>query len=330
MAVRNVAVDKGWRLMATDLGLSTDRILRRAELPLDLFEREVGRLTVDEYLRLWKGFEDEADDPLLPLRVGSAISPELFNPPIFAAFCSPSLAVAIRRIAVYKRLCAPMRVTVEEDDRGLHIGWEWDDPSVESSLQFKAVELIFVIQLARIGTRRRVVPTRIVFNELPMPLAEYREFIGVTPEVGPVHGVSFSKEDAHAPFLTASEAMWATFEPELRRQLAELESKESVSERVRTVLLESLPSGEVGASEVAKRLGMSRRSLQRHLKAEGVSFRSLVQGVRERLSRHYLTTTNLEYGEIAFLLGFDETSSFFRAFRQWTGTTPQTLRLSMG
>lgn len=77
---------------------------------------------------------------------------------------------------------------------------------------------------------------------------------------------------------------------------------------------------------VARRLGMSRRSLQRHLEREGQSYKSLLQATRQALARHYLVKTDLPTAEISFLLGFDEPNSFFRAFRGWTGQTPDSMR----
>lgn len=74
---------------------------------------------------------------------------------------------------------------------------------------------------------------------------------------------------------------------------------------------------------------MSRRTLQRRLEDEGESFRSLSNGTREKLARHYLKHSTLTSGEIAFLLGFEEPNSFFRAFHEWTGQTPEAARQAM-
>ena len=101
----------------------------------------------------------------------------------------------------------------------------------------------------------------------------------------------------------------------------------SVGQRVRTVLLRALPSGQVGIDRVATRLAMSRRSLQRHLQAEGLSYQLVLRETRLSLARHYLSKTELPSSEISFLLGFDEPNSFYRAFRQWTGHTPEDSRL---
>jgi len=59
---------------------------------------------------------------------------------------------------------------------------------------------------------------------------------------------------------------------------------------------------------------------------ESVSYQGLVAAVREELARHYLTRTELSNAEISFLLGFEDPNSFFRAFRDWTGATPEATR----
>ncbi|MFT6230920.1 MAG: AraC-like DNA-binding protein [Myxococcota bacterium] len=181
-------------------------------------------------------------------------------------------------------------------------------------------------QIARIGTRERICPVRVIS---PIPLGQqeaYTDFFGVVPEVGTETRLVFTKEGANKPFLTASEELWQTFEPMLRRRLSKLESETPIVERTQSVLLECLPSGEAVLNQAARRLGMSGRTLQRRLEKEGVSFRQVVQSTRERLAQHYLTHTAIPYGEVAFLLGFDEPSSFFRAFRTWTGSTPNAIR----
>jgi AraC-like DNA-binding protein len=77
---------------------------------------------------------------------------------------------------------------------------------------------------------------------------------------------------------------------------------------------------------IASRLAMSKRTLQRRLGEEGMTFQSLVNQTREALARHYLSQTTLSNGEISFLLGFEDPNSFFRAFHDWTGITPDVLR----
>jgi AraC-like DNA-binding protein len=325
-----VSLEAGWLLVLRDLGIQPDNVLRRAGLPQDLFTRENARLSVEDYFRLWDGLEVEAADPTLPIRLAEAVSPEAFHPPVFAALCSPDLSTAVRRIAEYKRLVAPMTLRVEERADGLFVGPRWDDPEVQLPPSLAALELTFWVRLARIATREPIRPVK-VESPCPMePADAYETFFGVVPHSGGEHGVTFSTADAKRPFLTASEAMWDVFEPELRRRLTKLDASAPLAERIRSVLLESLPSGEANMEVTARRLGLSSRTLQRRLKQEGSSFKEIVRLTRERLARHYVTKTKLAYAEISFLIGFEEPGSFFRAFREWTGETPDSVRHSVG
>ncbi len=92
------------------------------------------------------------------------------------------------------------------------------------------------------------------------------------------------------------------------------------------VLLELLPSGEATIEAVAGRLALSKRTLQRRLTDERESFRTVLNRTREGLARHYLAKTDISGGEIAFLLGFEDPNSFFRAFHEWTGQTAESVR----
>jgi AraC-like DNA-binding protein len=121
--------------------------------------------------------------------------------------------------------------------------------------------------------------------------------------------------------------MWEVFEPGLRQRLSALDEQASTSDRVRAVLLEMLPAGMSSIDAVAQRLALSKRSLQRHLGDESVSFQDVLNQVRQELAQHYLVNSNISPGEISWLLGFQESNSFVRAFRSWTGKTPSAYRL---
>jgi AraC-like DNA-binding protein len=74
--------------------------------------------------------------------------------------------------------------------------------------------------------------------------------------------------------------------------------------------------------DVAQELGLSARTLQRRLTDAGITFQELVEETRRELARHYLKQRNVELNEAAFLLGFEDANSFFRAFQGWEGTSP--------
>jgi AraC-like DNA-binding protein len=319
------ALDGSWRALLADFGVRAEDVLRRAGLPDDLLQRESTRLDTPAFVRFCEAVAVEVNDPLLPLKFGQRLSTGAFSPPVFAALCSPNLEVAAQRLARFKPLVAPVEIGVTRD-AGLTLTWRWLEPAFTPPWALLAADAVFLVELARVGTRHPVRPTRVALPVLPEPIGPYEDFLGVRLTRADVLTVSFLAADAARPFLTASQAMWDVFEPELRRRLADLEGAATFAQRARAVLLEALPSGSFAVDQVARRLGVSGRTLQRRLGDEGTSFQEVVRATREELALHYLQRTRLSSSEIAFLLGFEEPSSFFRAFHAWTGQTPEGAR----
>ena len=98
--------------------------------------------------------------------------------------------------------------------------------------------------------------------------------------------------------------------------------------RVEGIIPQLLPHGRVELSEVARQLGMSSRTLSRKLRDEGVTFAEILDRLRSALAQRYLSDRELPVTQIAWLLGYQEVSSFTHAFKRWTGTTPREFRLS--
>ncbi|MDF2697528.1 MAG: transcriptional regulator, AraC family protein [Labilithrix sp.] len=105
------------------------------------------------------------------------------------------------------------------------------------------------------------------------------------------------------------------------------EAGPSFAERVRRYIAEELKGREPSQADVARALGTSERTLQRRLKDEGRTFAEILDAVRRELASRYLGDPKLAIYEIAFLLGYAETSSFHRAFKRWTGEGPNEFRL---
>lgn len=323
------AVSPGWQVLLTDLGLRPANILRRAGLPDDLLGRTKAALSTDEYFRLWRGIETESGDPALPLRIGEALSVEVFDPPIFAALCSPNLNIALGRIATYKRLVCPMVLHLDVGSRTTTLELEWLDASVKPPAGLAGFELVFFVQLARMATRTRICPLKVKSPQVLEPKDEFAEYFGTRVMRGERPFLSFASSDAELPFLTANEEMWKTFEPHLKKRLSELDEFASTTDRVHAALLELLPVGSASVESVSHKLGTSTRTLQRRLNRERQSFQTVLNRTREDLARHYLKTSDMTGAEISFLLGFEDPNSFFRAFREWTGETPESVRLAV-
>src|SRR5262245_34155240 len=108
--------------------------------------------------------------------------------------------------------------------------------------------------------------------------------------------------------------------------LEKLQRSRSTRGRVEELLMPMLQTGEARMARVASRLGMSRQSLFRKLKSEGVTFEKVLDDLRHTLALRYLNGDGLSVKEVAFRLGFSEPASFSRAFKRWTGTSPLAVR----
>jgi len=98
---------------------------------------------------------------------------------------------------------------------------------------------------------------------------------------------------------------------------------DSFQVNVENAIAPLLPHGKARASEIASRLGMSLRTLERRLAEEGLTFSTVLDKMRVDLSRRYLQDEDLPISKIAWLLGYTEVSAFNHAYKRWTGRTPR-------
>ena len=321
---RTYAIGEGWKSILAEAGVDHVDVLRRARLPDDLLNHDDVRLDTESFLRFFEALDAGVRDARFWVRLTEAMKPEYFTPALFAPLCSPDLATAAERLARFKPLMGPIDLEVRDGAEGLELTYRWKAAAVPASMH--GSEALFIARLARLGTRQPIRPTSVIVPAMPRDPQPFEDYLGVRMTRGEIIRVTFDAADAHEPFRTANKAMWDIFEPELRRRLGDLERDATFADRTRAVLTEALPSGQGGVDTVARRLAVSSRTLQRRLRSEGTSFKAVVDDTRESLARHYLRRTQMTATEIAYLLGFDEATSFFRAFQRWTGTTPETLR----
>jgi AraC-like DNA-binding protein len=121
--------------------------------------------------------------------------------------------------------------------------------------------------------------------------------------------------------------LFAYLAQQAERLLAASQQDDSTLAHVRREVANALPNGEPAQTMVARQLAMSARTLQRRLATEGTTFAAIVEAVRRERAELLLSDRTLTASEVAFLLGFSEPAAFFRAFRRWTGETPQRWRM---
>ncbi len=301
------------------VGINIGELLRASILPEDLLSRREIMLTEEEYFRLMEqvGLMTKGDEVI---RIATNDGIETFSPPVFAAYCSSDGRNFLTRLAHYKRLVGPLQfiVTEQEKDLELEIG------SITEGLTVPAfwaeLEMVFILNLIRKATQADVKPVSVTFQHEVQSRA-LAEYLGCQPTHGNKNVLTLSQSDAALPFITRNESMWQYIEPELRRRLSEMEIDDSMAARVRSALVELLPAGKTTIDFVASKLCMSRRTLQRKLTDEHTTFQQQLNSTRLLLAQNYLRDSERTNDDIAFLLGYEDTTSFLRAFSTWTGQT---------
>ncbi len=300
------------------IGVKVGEALKMASAPEDLFSHKKPMLDEADYYAFMDAVGKQVTDPKLPIAIASADNIESFSPPIFAAYCSKNGRVCLERLGRHKRIIAPMRYEVSEYDGKfkLVISASRDDLTMPWFLL--ETEMVFVIHIIRTATKSDISPIEILMQH-PITDKEFKEFTGCKVKKSNENALIFTAKDMEKPFISFNEGMWEFFEPELQKRLYEMEKDDTFAAKVRSALTELLPGGGGTVDDVAEKLGISKRTLQRKLTEEDTSFQKQLNGVRELLAKHYIKNTDMSTDDIAFLLGYQELNSFLRAFSTWTG-----------
>ncbi|MDD9940289.1 MAG: AraC family transcriptional regulator ligand-binding domain-containing protein [Myxococcales bacterium] len=132
------------------------------------------------------------------------------------------------------------------------------------------------------------------------------------------------------PLETSEPKLHEILIDQAEQSLAALPSANSVTDRVRHEIGSRLSRGGVTIADAAQALQMSQRTLARRLEAEGTTFGTILDETRWTRAVRYLDDGIIGVEEVAFLLGFSQPTSFYRAFKRWTGKTPQQYRRRRG
>uniref|UniRef100_UPI002FDD1B6D helix-turn-helix transcriptional regulator n=1 Tax=Rubrimonas sp. TaxID=2036015 RepID=UPI002FDD1B6D len=282
-------------------------------------------VSAQEYVRLWTALmalSGRSDTTrLLGLRMASG--PAI--PVLFAMSSAPDFETGLERLARYKHLFGPMRFAITRTPAALSVRVEPDAPDIDLPASFSSPQIVYLHAVAMALSTRPFPPTGV---SLPLPHTDREDLadvFGVTPAEGPP-SLAYARADARIAFVSDNPALWRATEADLESHALIVSKSVPVAQRVRAALLEALPTGEPTLAHVCARLQMSRSTLLRRLRAEGATFQALLDATRAELALRYLRGSDLTNQQIAHLTGYRDPSAFQRAFRKWTGGTPQAAR----
>ena len=285
-------------------------------------------LAVEE--QLWDRAAELTGDPLFGLHAATAIRPGAFGVLDYAVRTAPDLRAALQRLARYNRLvhdlasfelfAAGQAVRIEH-----RFGGAGARPCRQAA-EFTLASLVVVA--SQIGGR----PVQALAVEFahaqPAPGDDYAVAFGVLPRFdAPVSCLVLSADVLDRPVPAADPGLSRIVTAHAEQLLAAHDpAPAAMAVQVRRQLAEGMAEGPMTLAQVARRLHLSERSLQRRLDAEGTRFAQLLDDVRRDMALRYIADERLTLGEVAYLLGFAEPSPFHRAFKRWTGMTPSAAR----
>lgn len=262
------------------------------------------------------------DEDAFAIAVVTRMTPDMFDPLLYAALAAPDFATAARRAARYKSALGPLRPEVLEIGTFLMVRIHPDgaEPPPHSLVM---AELFFWLALMRRGTRQAITPHSVSTQTPPGEQTSYRSYGGVPVVAGEHAQIVFTVHDATRRFKTEQPWTWHVLEMQLERRLLAATPARSTTEKTQLVIGEMLAQGMADLERVAHRLCLSPRSLQRQLAAENITFRALLEETRRALATASLGQPGSTVRKVAAQLGYGDASSFRRAFRDWTGQSPE-------
>lgn len=288
-------------------------------------------LTADEMDRFSTAIWAALPDPSYGLAAGSWVRSHRFGVVGFAAMTSPSFGIALVRNVRYARLTWGDVHELREEAHETTVALcppASDRPYQQMKLDF---QLSTLLALGREFVDPELRPLRItVRGPAPSYARRYGEIFGCPVHFDSEHhSITFSRRDTERPMLSANPQLSPVFEQHaegLLSQLADTDTAASTASQVRLALRDMLQGEEPTLASVASALRLSTRTLQRRLAQDKLNFRDLLDGARRELAEQYLRSSTGSLMEISYMLGFSDPNSFFRAFKRWTGTTPEGFR----
>ena len=282
--------------------------------------KEEIQLSTEEYYLFLKKIDEVITDEQISA-ISNIDNLNVFIPSFFAALSSKNGLEGLKRLAKYKKLIGPVFLEIKEFEEIVQVQYFFEQREKELPRFAVLNEQLMLINLLNKGIGKEISPVSVTspFEYGKLLTKE----INTTINKAKQNEVIFSMKDLKKPFLTANNIMVEYLEPQLKQKLAEMESEtfETFTSRVQKKLFQLIPSGQFGLENVAEEFGISGRTLQRNLSAENTSFNQLVKDIQKIMTFNYLEAKELSIDEIAYLVGYTELSSFYRAFKKWTGKT---------
>jgi AraC-like DNA-binding protein len=305
-------------------GIDATDVLKEAGVTREYLEDPDARLPAPTVMAIWNALRTRTGDPALQLFAPTSLPFGAYRVIDYLVATSVTVGEGIERFARFFRLIADaISLTIEHDQEQHYLCLARADGSAVPPVY---ADYVFAALVGRI--RMRIKPDLHVCRlqlRQPEPAnsAPYTEVFRAPVRFGaPDDRLCFSNDEWNSPTVSADAALVVLMEEHARILAERIPQVESgFRTEVQKAIASALPEGG-SAENIARKLHVSVRTLQRKLVETGTTFREVYDKVRSQLAEEYLINPRVSIAEVAFLLGFSDQSAFNRAFRGWTGETP--------
>jgi len=312
-------------------GLDTHALFEEAGLELAALSDADARFPAEGVSLLWQLAVTRSGNPAIGLANSSVVKPGSFDVVAYAMMSSANLLGTLERVVRYVDIISDAAtLTIADDREGHRLILELFGGKHPVPRQRFEFDLMTILSFCRWVTNRDLRPLAVELR-FPPPAdpQPYQDALNCPLRFNaPVNALLFAPTDVTLSLPTAHPELAELHERIASEHLQRLDHAQTCH-RTRAVIIRHLLDGEPQRPKIATILGMSERTLQRRLAAEGTSFQRLLDDTRRELARHHLGQRNISLADIAYLLGFSNQRSFFRASRRWFGRSPRDYRIRL-
>lgn len=301
-------------------------LLQRANLTVEQAKNPSLRIPVSDQIRFLDLVAEKLGDEFLGIRIGQMVDLRELGLLYYVMASSHTVGEALQRGSRYSAI----------QNEGVRIGFRagkqvsitFDYFGVSRRLDRHQIEcfITILVRMCRQLSGLALVPSRVrlMHHRSRMP-ADFAPLFGThVAFTCDADEVIYSASIARTPCVNADPYLNALLVKYCDEAIAQRRKGTATWQmKVENAIVPLLPHGQARIGTIAAELGVSRRTLGRRLGAEGLTFRKVLDNLRFDLTKRYLREDDLPISEIAWLLGYRETSALSHAFKRWTGRTPR-------
>lgn len=305
--------------------VNSDEVFSKAGIDLSILNNPEARIPSINMQKVWHQSVAATEDPCFGITMAKNIQPSALHGLGFSWIASDTLKEALERLVRYYRvLVTTGEIVLKEEGNNICLWFKIPPHNGQIAYASLDAALGIFIQMCRLTANPLFSPHHVELqrDEPPCTKQIQKYFNCPISYAATENRIFFNKETLEIPLPTANPALARVNDQIVNDYLARFD-RSNISNQVRALIIERLPSGIPSQEMVADTLHMSVRNLQRKLQAEENSYKQLLDDVRQQLAEQYLKEGLRSIGEITYMLGFTEPSNFTRAFKRWTGVNPK-------